>query len=86
MTTMAQLMIMTDLAMMMNPFLLRLTNILLSILLHLVKLNLMMDANTSRILNFPDWLPNRLIPAGLQPVLSKTEKSCIASYFPRILN
>ena len=65
MTTMAQLMIMTDLAMMMNPFLLRLTNILLSILLPLVKLNLMMDANTSRILNFPDWLPNRLISAGL---------------------
>ena len=86
MTTMAQLMIMTDLAMMMNPFLLRLTNILLSILLPLVKLNLMMDANTSRILNFPDRLPNRLISAGLQPVFSNTENSCIASYFPRILN
>ena len=28
---------------------------------------------------FPVWLLNRLLSAGLEPVLSKTEKSCIAS-------
>ena len=31
--------------------------------------------------NFPVWLPNRLISAGLKPVLSHTEKSCIVSYY-----
>ena len=34
------------------------------------------------------WLQNRVISAGLEPVFSQTEKSCIASYysnFPRIL-
>ena len=29
----------------------------------------------------PVWLQNRLISAGLEPVLSNTEKSCIASYY-----
>ena len=29
---------------------------------------------------FPVWLPNRLISAGLEPVLSHTYKSCIASF------
>ena len=31
------------------------------------------------IISFPVWLPNRLISAGLEPVFSHTEKSCIAS-------
>ena len=31
-------------------------------------------------LKFSVWLRNRLIPAGLEPVPSHTEKSCIASY------
>ena len=38
---------------------------------------------------FPVWLRNRLISAGLEPVTSNTEKSCIASYyrqFSRISN
>ena len=30
---------------------------------------------------FPVWLQNRLIFAGLEPVLSHTEKLCIASYY-----
>ena len=30
--------------------------------------------------NFPVWLQNRLISAGLEPVLSHAEKSCIALY------
>ena len=29
---------------------------------------------------FPVWLRNRSISAGLEPVLSYTEKSCIESY------
>ena len=29
---------------------------------------------------FPEWLRNQLISAGLEPVLSHTEKSCIVSY------
>ncbi len=33
-----------------------------------------------RIYWFPLWLRNRLISAGLEPVYSHTEKSCIASY------
>ena len=31
--------------------------------------------------NFPVWLRNRLLSAGLEPVLSKTEKACIASNY-----
>ena len=31
--------------------------------------------------NFPVWLRSRLISAGLEPVLSHNEKSCIASYY-----
>ena len=27
------------------------------------------------------WLRNRLISAGLEPILSHTEKACIASYY-----
>ena len=30
---------------------------------------------------FPVWLRNRLISAGLEPVLIHTEKLCIASYY-----
>ena len=30
---------------------------------------------------FPVWLRNRLISAGLEPVLSHTEKSFIISYY-----
>ena len=30
---------------------------------------------------FPVWLRNRLISDGLEPVLSQTEKSCIAPYY-----
>ena len=30
---------------------------------------------------FPERLLNRLISAGLEPVLSHTEKACIASYY-----
>ena len=32
--------------------------------------------------DFPVWLRNRLISAGLETVFSHTEKSCIVSYFP----
>ncbi len=28
-------------------------------------------------MNFPVWLRNRLLSAGLEPVLSQTEKACI---------
>ena len=31
--------------------------------------------------SFPVWLRNRLISGGLEPVLSNTEKLCIASYY-----
>ena len=31
----------------------------------------------------PVWLGNRLIYAGLEPVLSHTIKSCIASYYSK---
>ena len=31
------------------------------------------------IMSFPVWLRNRLLSAGLKPVLSQTEQSCIAS-------
>ena len=31
--------------------------------------------------NFPVWLRSRLLSAGLEPVLSQTEKSCIASNY-----
>ncbi len=34
---------------------------------------------------FPVWLRNRLISAGLEPVLRPTEKLCIADNLPRIL-
>ena len=30
---------------------------------------------------FPVWLRNRLLSAGLEPVLSQTEKACIASNY-----
>ena len=30
---------------------------------------------------FPAWLQNRIISAGLEAVLSHTEKSCIISYY-----
>ena len=30
---------------------------------------------------FQVWLPNRLISAGQEPVLSHTEKLCISSYY-----
>ena len=30
---------------------------------------------------FPVWLRNRLLSTGLEPVLSQTEKSCIASNY-----
>ena len=33
---------------------------------------------------FPVWLQNRLISAGLEPVLIHTERSCIASYFRKL--
>ena len=33
------------------------------------------------IIYFPVWLRNRLISAGLEPVLRLTEKSCIASNY-----
>ena len=33
------------------------------------------------ILYFPVWLRNRLLSAGLEPILSQTEKSCIASNY-----
>ena len=33
------------------------------------------------ILWFPVWLRNRMISAELEPVLSYTEKLCIASYY-----
>ena len=35
----------------------------------------------SMLCNFPIWLWNRLLSTGLEPVLSHTEKSCIASNY-----
>ncbi len=32
-------------------------------------------------INIPVWLRNRLLSAGLEPVLSQTEKACIASNY-----
>ena len=37
--------------------------------------------NTSHFSFFPLWLRNRLMSAGLEPVFSHTEKSCIALYY-----
>ena len=34
---------------------------------------------------FPVWLRNRLLSAGLEPVLSQTEKACIASNYRQFL-
>ena len=33
---------------------------------------------------FQVWLLNRLLSAGLEPVLSQTEKSCIASNYRQL--
>ena len=33
------------------------------------------ESDQSRVSSFPIWLPNRFISAGLEPVLSHTEKS-----------
>ena len=38
------------------------------------------NTNTGRY-QFSVWLQNRSISTGLEPVLSHTEKSCIASYY-----
>ena len=38
--------------------------------------------NTNNVsANIPVWMRNWLISAGLEPVLSHTKKSCIASYY-----
>ena len=34
---------------------------------------------------FPVWLRNRFLSAGLEPVLSQTEKACIASNYRQFL-
>ena len=36
--------------------------------------------NTMRALTIPEWLPNLITSAGLEPVLCNTEKSFIVSY------
>ncbi len=33
------------------------------------------------LMDFPVWLQNQLLSAGLESVLSQTEKSCIASNY-----
>ena len=43
------------------------------------------NTNTGRY-QFPVWLQNRLISTGLEPVLSHTEKSCIASYYKQFFD
>ena len=36
-------------------------------------------------IHFPVWLRNRLLSAGLEPVLSQTEKACTASNYRQFL-
>ncbi len=38
-----------------------------------------------KVIDFPVWLRNRLLSAGLEPVLSQTEKACIASNYRQFL-
>ena len=39
----------------------------------------------AKVISFPVWLRNRLLSAGLELVLSQTEKACIASNYRQFL-
>ena len=43
--------------------------------------DVLMEDAQYQVTYFPVWLPNRLLSAGLELVLSITEKSCIVSYY-----
>ena len=52
-------------------------------MIHYRKIELLLKKARDKkgVINFPVWLRNRLLSAGLEPVLSQTEKACIASNY-----